>query len=91
MSTYPCYKLTEGSVYNLQLLKNLDGDWNTAGVDPKKPATVNWNLCHYADTTDCNGHDDTFAYTKTSDGSCSLLTSEYPQAEVTEDVSRSDP
>lgn len=38
MSTYPCYKLTEGALFNFQLLKNLDQDWHTAGADTKKPS-----------------------------------------------------
>lgn len=62
MSTYPCYKFTEGSVYNLQLLKNLDDDWSAHGVDPKKKYTISFNLCHYTDTTACSSKDDAFAY-----------------------------
>jgi len=57
----------------------------------KKPSTIYFNMCHFADTSDCSGKDDAFAYRKTDDGSCDMLTSEYPQAEVSADVTRTDP
>lgn len=74
------------------MLKNLDGDWSTAGADAKKPSTVYFNLCHFADTSSCgNAKDDAFAYRSDESGNCEMLTSESPQAEVVEGVTRNDP
>ena len=79
MSTYPCYKITEGALFNFQLLKNLDQDWKTAGADLKKPSTVFFNLCHYVDTGDCGGNKaDAFAYRTDESGNCEMLTSDTP-------------
>lgn len=92
MSTYPCYKLTEGALFNFQLLKNLDQDWKTAGADTKKPTSVFFNLCHYTDTSDCNGNkEDAFAYRTDENGNCEMLTSDSPQAEIAEEVTRQSP
>ena len=92
MSTYPCYKITEGALYNFQLLKNLDSDWHVASADPKSPGTINWNICHYADTSGCNGGaDDAFAYRSNDNGNCEMLTSDSPQAEIVVETSRTDP
>jgi len=92
MSIYPCYKFTEGNVYNLQFLKNLDKDWSARSADPQVPGTVFWNLCHYADTSTCKeGMEDAFAFRSKGEGSCDMLTSEWPQADLTDDVSRENP
>lgn len=70
----------------------MDGDWSAAGADTKKPSTVYFNLCHYADTSNCgSAKEDAFAYRADENGNCEMLTSESPQAEVTEEVSRSNP
>ena len=92
MSTYPCYKFTEGALYNFQLLKNLDEDWRVQGADKKSPMTVYFNICHYADTSSCSSPmDDGFAYRSDDNGNCQMLTSESPQAEVTAEITRSSP
>ena len=79
MSTYPCYKLTDEALYNFQLLKNLDEDWNAAGADPTKKTTVYFNQCHYADTSGCGSNvNDAFAYRTDSSGNCEMLTSDSP-------------
>ena len=84
-NTYPCYKMTEQALFNFQNLRNLDNDWS---IQSKSGETIYFNLCHYTDTSDCGeNNQDTFAY-MTKGGSCSMLTSDTPQAEVTETVDR---
>ena len=74
------------------MLKNLDADWSAAGADAKKQSTVYFNLCHYADTSNCgNAKEDAFAYRSDSNGNCEMLTSESPQAEISSEVSRTNP
>ncbi len=74
------------------MLKNLDGDWSVKGADPKKPTTINFNLCHYTATDSCGSNkEDNFAYRTDDSGNCEMLTSEAPQAEITDTISRDDP
>jgi len=74
------------------LLKNLDTDWRTPDADTTRNATVFFNLCHYADASACaSGKEDAFAYRLDKAGNCEMLTSDTPQAEITEIVSRDDP
>ena len=84
-SSYPCYKITEEALFNFQTLKNLNDDWKV--TDPKTGESVAFNVCHYANTGDCEGKEDAFAY-MTKSGGCSMLTSETPQAEITGIVSK---
>ena len=88
MSTYPCYKITEQALFNFQTLKNLDNDWKI--TDPKSGSSVYFNLCHYTDKSSCDTNDDSFAYRESASGQCEMLTSDTPQAEVTELVSKTD-
>jgi len=93
MSTYPCYKLTDSALYNFQYLKNLDDDWSAAGADKKTPATINFNICHYTDTSGCGDSkgEDAFAFRQDQEGKCEMLTSTSPQAELAEEVTRANP
>lgn len=59
----PCFKFGETGLYDLQGLKNFDGDWNAGDVS--------FNFCMFVNKAACSiGDPESFAIEKKGPGSC---------------------
>lgn len=84
-SSYPCYKLTEQALFNFEMMRNTDSDWEVTDSQGRR---VSFNFCTYAASTSSGCAKEAFAFVR-SGSHCEELTSNEPVAEVNTYIDRS--
>jgi len=85
-------KISDSAFYNFNDLKNTGGDWSAE--ESTTGETIFFNFCHFVDHSQCEGEKtESFGFTTPSVGSgtCTRITSDTPQAELVEEISRDNP